>query len=376
MLVQIRDERVLSSVPIRSLTTYMISRGWVNQGQWGRRRAVIYTKDHGGRTWDVTVPTTDVIADYASSMSEAINVLSKVEERSQLNVFQDVMGTGADVVGVRSGADQSDVMLSLRQSAELLRYSYDMIASAARSAEKPRPNHSGPFSSPVSEFLDAVHPLPGYYAGYDLTLHAPVPADFGQQEDLGDDYAPPFTRKATRALAAALNHTNSALQTVMVDDNLDAFDHVVEYGVSSNLCDSVASLARRCEGVKIDVVWAGVRPTKATNSKFVFSPQSADVLVEVAKGFRIRQPVYDEEVVGHVVVLDRGVLEFDGRAKIETVREGRPKRFSVEFPQSEFQSVIKAFEKRVPISVVGDVYPSSSDTELRDPRNLVLLADE
>ena len=113
-----------------------------------------------------------------------------------------------------------------------------------------------------------------------------------------------------------------------------------------------------------------------SETSYVFSPQAADVLVEVAKRFKLRQPTYDERVVGHVVVLDRGVEDFDGRAKIETVRDGRPKRFSVVFPETEFQAVIKAFGRRVPISVFGDVYPSGSVTELRSPRNLVLLADE
>ena len=376
MLVQIRDDDLLSSLTIRSLTTYLVSRGWEHEGQWGVRPAVIYSKEHGGRTWEITVPTTDAIVDYASSMSEGISVLSSVEDRSQLDVLHDVMGEGADIVGVRSVTERDSTILSLRQSADLLRDSYELITSAARSVENSRANHLGPVSREVRDFLDSVHPLPGYYSGHSLTLHAPVPADFGQQEDLGDEYAPPFTRRATRALAKALDHSHTAMRSVMVDDSLDAFDQVVKHGVSSNLCESVASLAKRCEGVAIDVAWAGVRPVHTSQSRFVFTPQAADVLVEVAKRFKLRQPTYDERVVGHVVVLDRDVKDFDGRAKIETVRDGRPKRFSVVFPETEFQTVIRAFDKRVPISVDGDVYPSGSGTELRAPRNLVLLANE
>ena len=233
MLVQIRDDRLLSSLTIRSLTTYLVGRGWANEGPWGIRPAMIYSKEHRGRTWEITVPTTDAVSDYASSMSEGIGVLSTVEDRSQLDVLHDVMGEGADLVGVRSVAERDRTILSLRQSADLLRDSYELIASAARSVENPRANHLGPVSRDVRGFLDSVHPLPGYYSGYSLTLHAPVPADFGQQEDLGDEYAPPFTRQATRALANALDRSSTAMRTVMVDDSLDAFDQVVEHGVSS-----------------------------------------------------------------------------------------------------------------------------------------------
>lgn len=376
MLVQIRDQSFLSELSIRSLTTYLNSRGWVSVGQWGERPAVIYGKQHAGRTWEITVPTTDAVADYAESMSVSIDVLSIVEERSQLDVLHDVMGTGADIVAVRSVTERTATTLSLRQSADLLRDSYDLITSAARAVDNPRANYLGGVSRDVTEFLDSVHPLPSYYSGYDLTLHAPVPADFGQQDDFGDDYVPPFTRKATNVLAKALDQSTTALRSVVVDDSLDVFDRVVEHGVSSNLCESIASLAKRCNGVEIDVVWAGVRPSDSPEAHFVFSPQSADVLIEVAKRFKLSQPTFDERIVGHVVVLDRGVKEFDGRAKIETLRDGRPKRLTVKFAEAEFQTVIKAFEKRVPISVDGDIHPLSSGTELRDPRNLILFEED
>ena len=57
MIVQIRDRAALSTLSIVSLRSYLESRGWNNEGPWGQRPATIYTKDHGGRTWEILAPT-------------------------------------------------------------------------------------------------------------------------------------------------------------------------------------------------------------------------------------------------------------------------------------------------------------------------------
>ena len=91
MLVQIRDRVALSSLSIVSLRSYLNSRGWSNEGPWGKRPATIYTKEHSGQNWEILVPIRDTIADYAERMAEAVSILASVEERSQLNVFYDLM---------------------------------------------------------------------------------------------------------------------------------------------------------------------------------------------------------------------------------------------------------------------------------------------
>ena len=76
MLVQIQDQTALSSLSILSLRSYLTSRGWKSEGTWGSRPAVVYAKEHGGRSWEILVPTRDTIADYAESMAETVEVLA------------------------------------------------------------------------------------------------------------------------------------------------------------------------------------------------------------------------------------------------------------------------------------------------------------
>lgn len=374
MLVQLRDRKALASLPIVNLRSYLESNGWSEAGPWGKRPAMVFTKEAGPRSWEVLLPLRDTVADYAEAMAESIAALAEVEGRSQLGVFHDISGAGADVIRLRSRNGAADKPLSLRQSAGLFQDAYDMLAAVARSVEKPQPIYRGPASAAVTEYLDKVRPLPGDYQGYALTLHSPVPAEFERQGDFGDEFHAPFPRQATLKLADALTHSTTALDAAVAAGTLEPFRQAVAYGVSANLCDSVAELAKKGSGVEINLSWAGVRPTRDSERNFQFSTHSADILAEVAKSFRSSEPFLNEAVIAYVVGLDREVTEFDGRATLSYVKEGRPLRLLVRFEETAYSTVIRAFEGRIPISLDGDIYRAGNGYELRNPVNLSLVS--
>lgn len=374
MLVQLRDRKALASLPIVNLRSYLEANGWSEAGPWGKRPAMVFTKEAGPRSWEVLLPLRDTVADYAEAMAESIAALAEVEGRSQLEVFHDISGAGADVIRLRSRNGAADKPLSLRQSAGLFQDAYDMLASVARSVEKPQPIYRGPASAAVTEYLDNIRPLPGDYQGYALTLHSPVPAEFERQGDFGDDFHAPFPRQATLKLADALTHSTTALAAAVVGDTLEPFRQAVAYGVSANLCDSVAELAKKGSGVEVNLSWAGVRTARDSERNFQFSANSAGILAEVAKSFRSSEPFLNEAVIAYVVGLDREVTEFDGRATLSYVKEGRPLRLRVRFEEPAYSTVIRAFDGRIPISLDGDIYRAGNGYELRNPVNLSLVS--
>ena len=376
MLIQIQDREALSSLAVVCLTTYLTSHGWTNRGQWGSRPANIYSKETEGASWEVLVPTRDTIADYSESIARSIAVVADAENRSQIDVYRDLMSSGADMIQLRALNGSGAEPLSLRQSAHLLNDAYDLLASAARATERTRASYRGPLSSDVTEYLDNVRPLVGEFQGYALTLQSPVPAGFGIQEDLGDEFHAPFSRRATLRLAEALHHSSAAITEVVSDDGLESFRLAVTHGVSANLCDAVAELAKKGEGVEIGLSWADVRlPTTSVkpNPQFRFSEHSAEILNEAARSIRRDEPSLDESVIAQVVRLDREPEEFDGRATLLYIRDSHPTRMQVKFEESVYANVIHAFEERDPISVDGDIYRAGNSYVLRNPRNLCVL---
>ena len=373
MIVQIRDRAALASLSIISLRSYLDSTGWNNEGPWGQRPATVYSKEHGGRTWEILAPTKDTIADYAEAMAESVSILAEVEERSQLDVFHGLAATRADVIRVRSANGKANEALSLRQSAALLNDAYNMVASAARAVERPQAAYRGPVSSDVAEYLDTVRALPDYPQGFELTLHSPVPLVFEPQGDFRGGFPDPFPRRVAHKLSDALEHSSEAITGVIAEDTLQHFRHAVPFGVSANLCDAVADLAKRGEGIEIGIIWAPVRPSHIPERRFQFSEHSADILTEAARTFRRNEPLVNESVVAQVVALARDPEEFDGRATILYLWDRRPTRLQVTFEESSYEIVIRAFQQRDPISVDGDIYRIGGGYELRNPRNLYLV---
>ena len=374
MKVEIRDREALESLSLVSLLSYLKSHEWIDDGPWGRGLANLYLKEHRGKTYDIIVPIRDTLPDYAQAMAEAVEAIAAVEERSELDVFYDLAGAGADVIRMRAPNGVSKGILSLRQNAALLNDAYRMLASAARAAEKPQATYRSRPSAQVSEYLDSVQPLPSYYEGHTLTLHSPVPAGIGQT-DMGDDYYSPFPRQATYKLAVALDYASAAIDEALFVDALDPFERAVEYGLSANLCDSVAAMAKQGHGIEIGLSWAEVRPSNVGDSEFKFSDRSADVLMEAAKTLRRNEPSFDERVTAQVVRLEREPPDFDGKAVMLSMRDGQLIRIRVEFNERDYDRVIEAFREQRTIGLDGDVHLVRNTYELRNPRNLTLMAD-
>ena len=55
MRVDIRDREALSSLSLLSLRTYLKSRQWVDEGDWGNR-ATLFSKEHEERRWEILCP--------------------------------------------------------------------------------------------------------------------------------------------------------------------------------------------------------------------------------------------------------------------------------------------------------------------------------
>lgn len=373
MLVQIRDSAALSSISIVSLRAYLNSREWTDAGVWGERPITIFAREHDGRTWEILVPHQDTIEGYAENMAETVAVLAEMEGRSQLEVFYDLSATSCDVVRLRSLNGVAKEPLSLRRSADLLQGSYSMLGYVARSVDSPSAAYRGGPNAEVAEYLDNVRPIPGYAEGYSLTLHSSVPVGIRAPENLIGNRHLPFARRVTNRLAQALGHAENAVSETIRNVTFVPFVGAENYGVSANLCDSVADLAKKGNGIEINLIWAGVRPTNIQTARFLFSKTSAEFLDEAAKFLRINEPSYNEQITAQVVKLERKPDEFDGRADILTSRDGQLTRIKVEFHESYYDMVVEAFQHHRLISLTGDIHKIGNRYELHHPRDLFIV---
>lgn len=109
MDVQIRDVAALRRITPTMLRSYLQAQEWVQEETW-RGRIVVWSKTHGDEVHEILTPLREQSDAYAVRISESVAVISEIEERSQLDVYYDLLAVGADVIRLRSlnGAGQSE----------------------------------------------------------------------------------------------------------------------------------------------------------------------------------------------------------------------------------------------------------------------------
>ena len=375
MNVHIRDSAALSRITPPLLRRYLEVHGWTRDETW-RGRITMWSTVYDEQRYQILAPLMELSDTYPVRISEAISTLAEVQGRSQLDVYYEVIAGGADVIRLRTMNGKASDRRSLSESAKLLTDARELIASAARAAERPgQPVYRGRLSGSVVDYMNGIHPLPGYETGRDLTLHSRVPPDYGEQTDMGDSFNQPFARSVALALDHGLREVENSVQEVLGGvAEISSFELAAQRGVSANMCDAVAALAGDQHGIEINLSWAAVRPSEVSGEYFAFAESSADVLTEGARWLRRNSPFLNAHVTGEIVRLDRESQEvFDGRACVLYELDGRTVVLNVQFDTADREEVIHAFRQGIEINLDGDVHRNGNRYVLENPRSFSLV---
>ena len=384
MRARVDDERLLLSISSVALSAYLEQHEWTLKGRIPGRSAV-YSREEGGKRWGIQVPERDTFPDHAESIARSIETIAEVEQRTELEIYRALAGTGADTINITALHAPDAAHLSFHDAGHLLNDSYRLVAAAARAAERPRPAFRGRASAAVTTFLNSISPAPLVFDAFALTLFSPVPLSYGQarlpNNGGGLQSAPvPFSRRAVAGLASGLGATAQAIVDVRTQDDLAPFDDAVHSGVSANLCSALLGLMKLSGefggGITVDVRWAATRPRNGKQTASI--PFSAhEVEIVQAAGNRLRAGAFypDEQVLADVVRLEREPEEFDGHAQLLAEIDDHSRRLSVTFDPTDFHTVITAFQEHRQIELDGDLHPAGRGYELRNPHNVRLLED-
>ena len=97
--VQIRDIDALERIPPTALRAYLESHAWELQENW-RNRVLIWTKERDGQVHQILMPLHERSGSYATRIYEALSLFAELEERSQLDVYYDLLTAGETALAV------------------------------------------------------------------------------------------------------------------------------------------------------------------------------------------------------------------------------------------------------------------------------------
>ena len=376
MKARVEDIDALKAISPSAMAAYVRAEGWVAAGRYGKHSDV-YERS-GSR--ELIIPGTSRIADYPEVVLSLLGIIAQEEGRDQLSVYRDLVVADRDVIRVRAPDADDDGSIKIESGVELVLHAKDLLMAAACAAKDPRASYRAGKNKDASDYMGRVRLGQTEQGSFVVTLLAPVPPSLdlpGTQErfwpELVDE---PFDRRVTRMLADSLEAAKGAAEGAVRNEGLSAFTKVVAKGVNANLCEALAALIDSGEGLQVAVTWARTRPAPEARRSIEFSKAEAGLFKEAASQFRSHEPRPDERFEAFVVKLDRDQTQSEGQVTLRAAIDGQQVSIKTILPPDLYSQAVEANNKRLMVSLTGDLKRKGQRWQLDDPRDLNVIFDE
>lgn len=348
MKIDIRDVEAVRALQPVDAALYLRAGGWESVDSKNTRVA-IWAKTVEQEEYEVLLPMEPAVGDYALRMGELLQVLSVAENRSQNEVYRDLLSVSTDVIRIRiADPELSDGTIPIEEHALIAQKARDLILAGACAATESRAVWHKRKPQQAIDHVRRVRIGQTERGSYVVTVMSRVPPELHGQVGKLFETDTPYERRVTETLANSLFALNNAAQQAAVTQTMAAFDEAVPLGVNSNLCEAVAGLWAGDEtqrNLEISFSWAPARPVAAgAVRKVLFSQDRLPIIREAARQLRQRTPITEFELIGPVLRLERADGAATGMVTVIGMLDGRPIRIAAELDDPDYHNAVQAHD--------------------------------
>jgi hypothetical protein len=375
MKATIRDPEILRSVRPLEVLAYLRTQGW--QEAQRLERGAFWIRTTGSVTHEVLIPFEAQSPGYLQRMAELLQVLEQAENRSQIEIVEDLSFANADVIRPRLPGTFEDGTISVEDGKAAYEHARALMLSAACAAVEPRELYAKRKPEQAMDYLQHARFGVPRSGSYILTIVSPVSPKLAVGKDLfGEVHAEePFERRTVRILAQALEQVAIAGCETAATGDFAPMKKAVARGVSANLCDALVSL-HQCggqKGIDFRFTWAPSRGVPASTKSAITIPSDlVPILEETSRIFRETGTQDDVEVLGTVHKLEHQ-SDTRGRITINGSADGVPRIVRTELSGAEHSLAVRSYEERIPLSCTGELVKEGRSWTLKNPRDVGLL---
>lgn len=371
----------LASVAPSIVAAWLRARGWRLAEVRDARYSRFHLSDSDRGEFEVDVPASQSVGDFARRMRDVVFNLGQVEQRSMAEVLDDILRVRADIVRMRwDGPAVASGRVPVELGARAVHLSRDMLLAAACATLERKRVFTKRKRNEAMNFLGSALLAPPQSGSFVLTVEVPLPPHLQQSISPAVD-EPPYERRVMVLLSEAVQAAHAAASEASGTGDIDPIVDAVAKGVSANLCDSISGMleSKGFDGVELSFGWSPTRPTaRSTPSKPVrFTPDQGDVLREAAKILRAAEPEPDFALKGPVVTLssDRP-SEAGGEVKVAGVVDGVVRRIAVGLNSMDYNKAVEAHGKEMDVVVEGELTKHGHRYVLESPRGFGLAVED
>lgn len=380
MKVEILDLETFDALDPRDIERYLAHNNWREFKRTPGEATVWDIIDKSEKRFRVWIPADRNLGDFAASIGRAVKIIALAEERSQLQILDDLETIGVgDVIRMASEDpfNRSGNTLPLREGLSFVRQAQDLMTAAACSALEKRAVH--PYRRPnrVLEYVKNARLGQTERGSYLIKVISPVSAPTAVQMPLpgisGADEIP-FERQVVISLWQGLD----ALRRVSDDTfrrgrfYFEAYQEIVSEGVSADLCDAVASAQEneQYRPIEIGITWSYNLKSPGSNYHDIrFEHRVLPYIAQAAQQFREKNPL-EITLKGFVTALRRRKIGDPSAVTIVGLVEDTPRSVRVTLSDEAYTTAIHAHESDSEISVDGRLIRQGNFFILENPSNL------
>jgi len=365
---------------------YLAVRGWKSEPYGAQGKGLLFHLPSMPEA-ELLLPLKRDLFDYAIRMEDLVTALATVEQRSVIEVFNDLAGPKGDVFRLRvAGPIASKGNLPLDEAISLIQGGSRLLASAAQSLVRPDALQPQKIHKQAEIFLKNCRLGQTERGSFVATILAPVPPEIQHQLNLGDgdfpDEEQPFPRQVTTRLMSSLGMVSSAIESGRADQLLDA----VPQGISANLCEALTMMKPPGDEslLEIGVTWSSARPRLPVDvPRIVSFPQEQFTFIEeIGRKLRTRAAARRERYIGRIKRVEKAVQRMlaeqsAGWIVISTEVGGKPARVKLCLKSDEFAAACDALRDDRWIAVTGIIQHDVKSREhlLTEPTGFEVLSD-
>ena len=379
MSAHVTETTLAETVKPLGVHAYLTANGWTRIGPCHGDTGDVY-RLHEDEHEAVLVPASATFADYVTRIVQLAEILGRVENRRRRAVLTDLSLAGVDLIRIRLPEAHDDSSIPLSAGVDLLQESRKLLLAAACSASRPQRMFRAGRHQQAAAYVDKVRLGQTEPGSFVVNMLAPISPSLRKPEPTQLPLLDPFERRATRMLVSGLRAAREATVRVNRGEDIGAFEERVGKGVSANLCRAAANLIDTGKGLNVSVSWALTRQTdeEQTDGRaaVAFTPSDALVLHEAARVLAERQERTDERIEGYVSALARDRSDPEGRVTVKAVLDGALTSVKVDFDPPEYSRIADAHDRRLTVSLEGDLRRDGQRWHLMNPRDLTIIEDD
>ncbi|WP_183591283.1 hypothetical protein [Nocardioides soli] len=334
------------------MTAWLRIQGWEQTGALGDV-AQRWRND----SVSVVVPMLTSSPDFTLRWSELLDRLSDGLDTDPAGVLLAVAKSGSDIAEFRA-TGQIDDSLPLGDAATLIESVRRAMQASANSALQPRSYYGHSLPDAARDHARNVRMGQTRRGSYIVPVISRLPIlepDDADDAVLFDEVAfQPFARTAMLRLAKGLK-TLHDLTHGASQPTRSSITEAIGEGVSSELCDAVASTLEAHSIVDLDVTfaWAERLPESTAPAAVTMEDGSAPMIRQVSSVLKGEPIVGRQTFVGYVKRLDRGEEDEVGRITLRALDNDKARNITIDLNDDDYHVAGEANTDRRMVSVTG-----------------------